>query len=75
LTWLRAHGYRYLIAVDPNASVCPYKRSLSEEDLRGEHGQPAEAWAPYYLDWYRFLDAVSSRQGSKRVGTLIVVRL
>jgi hypothetical protein len=75
LAWLRAHGYRYLVAVDPDASVCLYSRSRQEEDLVGRQGQPYEAWAPYYLDWFRFLDDVSSGPGSQRFGSLIVVRI
>src|SRR5207302_2301949 len=38
LGWLRAHGYGYVIAVDPNASARLYNRSVQEQDLRGAHG-------------------------------------
>jgi hypothetical protein len=75
LRWLQAHGYQYVIAVDPNASDCLYSRDAQERDLRGEFGQPYEAWAPYYLDWFRFLDDVSSRGGSTRAGSLVVVKV
>jgi hypothetical protein len=73
LAWLRAHGYRYVIAADPTASTCLYNRSLQEQDARGEHGQPYQAWAPYYLDWFQFLDDVSSGPSATRRGSLIVV--
>jgi len=75
LRWLRARGYRYVIAVDPSASACLYNRLRQEEDLRGAQGQPYQAWAPYYLDWFRFLDDVSSSRDSVRVGSLILVTL
>jgi hypothetical protein len=75
LRWLRAHGYRYVIATDPDASACLYSRSLNAQDLRGEHGQPFAAWAPYEVDWFRFLDDASSRPGAARFGSLIVVRV
>jgi hypothetical protein len=75
LAWLRARGYQYVVGVDPDASACLYSRSLQEQNLRGEHGQPYGAWAPYYLDWFQFLHDESSRRGSAILGSLIVLKL
>ncbi len=75
LQWLRAHGYRYIIAVDPDASAGLYSRSAQEYDLKGEARQPYQAWAPYYFDWFQLVGDVSSRPGSAGVGSLIVARV
>jgi hypothetical protein len=75
LSWLRAHGYQYVIALDPTASACLYNRSRQAQDLAGERGQPYQAWAPYYFDWFQFLADLSSRPGSTRAGSLIVVKV
>jgi hypothetical protein len=75
LRWLRAHGYQYVIAVEPSASACLYSSSKKEEDLTGKHGPQYQAWAPYYFDWFQFLDDLSSTPGSARVGTLVVAKV
>ncbi len=74
-TWLRAHGYQYIIAVDPTASACLYSRPLQEQDLMGEHGPQYQAWAPYYFDWFELLADVATGQGSGRGGSLIVAKV
>jgi hypothetical protein len=75
LRWLRAHGYQYIVATDPDTSQRLYSRPLQEQNLRGEHGQPYQDWAPYYLDWFQFLDDVSSSQAADRLGSLIIVKV
>jgi hypothetical protein len=75
LMWLRAHGYEFVIAVDPNSSACLYNRSLEEEDIRGKHGQQFQAWARYYFDWVQFLKDASITQGSTRIGSLVVLNV
>lgn len=75
LAWLRGHGYQYIIAVDPNASACLYNRPGQEQDLRGARGPQYQAWAPYFIDWFQLLGDLSSRQGTARVGSLIVAKV
>lgn len=58
LSWLRGHGYDYIIAVRPQASACLYNRSLQKDNLLA--GGVYGAWAPYYFDWFQFLDETST---------------
>jgi hypothetical protein len=73
LTWLRSHGYDYIIAVDPSASACLYNSRLAAEDIAGEHGPVYRVWAPYFVDWFEFLADLSG--STKRVDDLLVVKL
>jgi len=77
LTWLRSHGYDYIVAVDPAASSCLYSSRSQTQDIAGKFGPVYEAWAPYYLDWFGFLRDVSNPlvADSDHVGSLLVVRL
>jgi hypothetical protein len=77
LTWLREHGYNYIVAVDPNVSACLYNASLQRANSVGGYGPVPQAWSPYYFDWFDFLANVSdpSVADSTRVGSLIVVKL
>lgn len=75
LSWFRQHGYGFIIAVQPQASTCLYNRSRQEMNVLrgGRYG----AWAPYYFDWFRFLDesAKDSRMLVAEVGPLLVLRI
>jgi hypothetical protein len=77
LSWLRDHGYNYVIAVDPGASACLYNGQLIADDSLGLHGPVYRAWAPFFLDWFTFVADVSdpSIATSSRVGNLVVVKL
>jgi hypothetical protein len=77
LTWLRDHGYDYVVAVDPSTSFCLYNGPLQVADSLGAQGPVYKAWSRYYLDWFDFLANVSesSVASSTRVGSLIVVKL
>jgi hypothetical protein len=53
LAWLRANGYDYVIAADPTASRPLYNRAVWQGNLRT--GDQFGGWAPYFLDWFDFI--------------------
>jgi hypothetical protein len=75
LSWLRENGYDYVVATAPGLSVCLYDRERWQRNLEG--GGLAGAWAPYFLDWFEFLDDARERPtGSPaRFGSLLVLRV
>ncbi|MEO6858362.1 MAG: hypothetical protein ABI323_07220 [Solirubrobacteraceae bacterium] len=81
LSWLRANGYTYVIAVDPSAlpglspSIGLYNRAHWQENLRlgGQFG----GWAPYFLDWFDFIQDMShsGRPPLPTVAPLMLLKL
>ena len=74
LSWLRRNGYEYVVAFDPARSACLYNRSHHREVV-AEDG-PEAAWARYFLDWLRFVDARSRTEARVvELGPLVVLEV
>lgn len=75
VAWLRANGYDYVIAADPTASKRLYNRAVWQGNLRT--GDQFGGWAPYFLDWFDFIQDRSPGAPSLVAATsqLIVLKM
>lgn len=75
LSWMRANGYEYIIAMNPDASAGLYNRAQWQLNVR-EGGQ-YEGWASHFVDWFDFIDDMSHSARSMPVAVpqLIVLKL
>jgi hypothetical protein len=75
VSWLHANGYDYVIAVDSTQSIRLYNRAhwLANFRYGGHYG----AWAPYFLDWFDFVQDMSAGKAllSGTVTSLIVLKV
>jgi hypothetical protein len=78
LAWARDQGYDYIVTVDPAVGACHYNAGAQEQNLAA--GGVYGSWAPWYLDWFQFVDELSASPSlpgtaATRVGSLILVEL
>lgn len=75
LAWLRANGYAYVIASDPTASRRLYNRAVWQVNLTT--GDQFGNWAPYFLDWFNFIQDRSPGAPTLVIATsqLIVLKM
>ena len=57
LAWARDHGYDYIVSTDPALSACLYNSEAQEKNVAA--GGVYGSWAPWYLDWFQFLDEIA----------------
>jgi hypothetical protein len=72
LSWFSTNGYKYIVAADPSGGACLYSSALQNANVKT--GGVSGAWAPYLLDWFQFLQDLSSHTHTV-VGPLVVYKL
>ena len=74
--YMRGQDFGFVVATDPAQSACLYNQRIWQTHFV-QGSRPFASWAPYFLDWFRWLEArtVGSPERVSYDGTLMTFDL